>query len=59
MALSMASVACDSDTPGGRLKLMVLAGVPLWWFTDSGVLVGSMRGKGRQRHLLAAGVVSR
>ena len=37
----MAAVACDSDTPSGKLKLMVVAGVPLWWLTASGVLVVS------------------
>ena len=42
-ALFTASAACDSDTPGARLKLMVLAGVPRSWLTDSGVLVVVMR----------------
>ena len=42
-ALFTASVACDSDTPGARLKLMLLAGVPRSWLTDSGVLVVVMR----------------
>ena len=39
----MASVASDSDAPIGRLKLMVVAGAPPWWFTASGVLVSSSR----------------
>ena len=30
MALPMATVASDKDTPGGRLKLIVEAGEPLW-----------------------------
>ena len=42
-ALFTASVACESDTPGARLKLMLLAGVPRSWLTDSGVLVVVMR----------------
>ena len=43
IALRTASVASDSATPIGRLKLMVVAGAPPWWLTDSGVLVSSMR----------------
>jgi hypothetical protein len=31
MALLMASVACDSDTPGGKLKLMLEVETPLDW----------------------------
>ncbi len=42
-AARMASLASDSATPSARLKLMVLAGVPRSWFTDSGVLVVVMR----------------
>ena len=45
IALPIASVACDSDTPSGRLKLMVEAGVPLWWLIASGVFVVSTRAK--------------
>ena len=41
--LMAAAVACDKDTPSGKLKLMVVAGVPLWWLTASGVLVVSTR----------------
>ena len=36
-----ASVACDRDTPTGRLKDMVEAANWLWWVTLSGVLVGA------------------
>ena len=44
-AFSMAAVASESATLGDRLKLMVEAGVPLWWLTESGVLVSSSRAK--------------
>ena len=43
IAALIASVACDRDTPRGRLKLMVDAGAPLWWFTANGVFVVSTR----------------
>ncbi|MCM3738616.1 hypothetical protein M3215_23400, partial [Bacillus cytotoxicus] len=33
-------VACDSDTPGGRLNEIVVATNSPWWLTDSGVVLG-------------------
>ena len=38
-AWMIAACAWLSDTPGGRLKLRVEAGKPLWWLTCNGVLV--------------------
>ena len=38
-ALSMATVASESETLGGRLKETVVAANWLWWLTDKGVLV--------------------
>ena len=41
MACCTASVACDSDTLGGRLNESVVATNWLWWFTESAVVVVS------------------
>ena len=41
----MASVAADKLPPTGKSKLMVLAGVPDWWLTDSGAMVSALREK--------------
>jgi hypothetical protein len=46
----MASVAVDSVPPKGKSKLMVLAGVPDWWLTDSGAVVMVLREKLAQWH---------
>src|ERR1700730_16206437 len=43
--LLMAWVACDSDTPSGRLKEMVEAGDRAWWLDARGAEGGSEREK--------------
>jgi hypothetical protein len=40
-ALSMATVASESETPGERLKESVAAGESDWWLTESGMRVVS------------------
>ncbi|MNN63428.1 hypothetical protein D3C81_1788070 [compost metagenome] len=39
----IASVACDSEVPSARLNEIVDAANCPWWFTPSGVLVGTTR----------------
>ena len=45
MAWRTASVACDKDTPGAKLKLKVSEGTPPSWLTDKAVLVSSSLAK--------------
>src|SRR5579871_6326759 len=40
IASSIATCACDSDTPSGKLNEIVDAANCPWWLTASGVLVG-------------------
>src|SRR5574338_584837 len=58
-ARSSAWAAWPRETPSGRLKLMVEAGKPLWWFTTRGVLVVSMRAKAARGTWPPPGVVKR
>src|SRR5438552_900512 len=43
IAASIARVACDSDTPAGRLNDIVEATNCPWWLTPSGEIVGLKR----------------
>ena len=54
----MAAEALSSDTPGGRLKLMVVAGKVPWWLTASGVWVVSTRAMSERATCPPAGVLN-
>ena len=42
----MASAASPSATPGMRLNEMVTEGERLWWFTESGAVIGAVLREG-------------